>query len=207
MAVISAMLCFSVINSNIQHTNVNFANFSNMQVVSPSMKASHITVEGVDYASGHAVGDNIVVRSVKPETLRVGDKIAFYVYREDYSKFDVNTCIRITDEMQAKSNKFKPITFKSLLGFQSAPLQEASKANSKRVFHHIKEIYEDKNGVRWFKTRGSANESDDSWYISENMVIGVYDDSGVAGFMRMTLNGISSMGGVAILIIPIILLV
>ena len=38
--------------------------------------------------SGYYVGDAIVIRYVKTETLNVNDKIAFYVYPHSYRAFD-----------------------------------------------------------------------------------------------------------------------
>jgi hypothetical protein len=72
------------------------------------------------------------------------------------------------------------LTFKQLLGFQNAEIKTAIKSNSKMVFHHIREIYVDENGERWFNTYGSSNGSDDGWWINEKYIVGVQDEGAVA---------------------------
>ena len=47
--------------------------------------------------SGFYIGDNIVVRAVDTKTLKVGDKIAFYVYAASYRTFNVKNCEKIEE--------------------------------------------------------------------------------------------------------------
>ena len=66
----------------------------------------------------------------------------------------------------------------------------------------------DENGKYWFKTQGSANAVKDSWFISEEMVVGIYDESGfgqaVLGFILFLT---SRTGFILFLLIPIVILI
>ena len=191
--VLSAFVGFIAINAKIQRTCPTFVGYSNMRIVSGSM-----------VKSGVNIGDTIVVRSVDTSTLNVGDKIAFYVYQKSYSTFDINDCLK--DETTTET-QYAPISFKSFFGFQSDSITTAAQAGASIVFHHIAEIYKDTNGKRWFVTRGSNNAVNDAWYISEDLVVGIYDDSAFAKFVGYIFTNILSGQGVFILLIPIALLV
>ena len=189
----SLMICFSAINSKTQNICPTFAGYSNLRISSGSM-----------VASGFKVGDKISVRSVDPATLHVGDKIAFYVYPEDYRSFDINTCERIDDSTLAKNKYTMPMG--TILGFQSAEIAKAAKSGSKFVFHHINAIYKDGSGKLWFSTYGSSNPANDPWYISENMVVGLYVDDGFSAFISKVLATFSSNYGIILIIIPVAIL-
>lgn len=189
----SAILCFSNINNRIQNSCPTFAGFSNLQILSSSM---------VD--SGFNVGDTVVVRTVDTDTLHVNDKIAFYAYSGDYNQFDINSCVRVENDTTA--NVSFTTSFASIFGIQKKSLRNASKAGAPLIFHHIRAIFQDENGTRWFKTYGSSNSADDAWYISENMIVGCYDDSATARVFSAIISAISSNFGVLFLIVPILLL-
>jgi hypothetical protein len=193
LVICSALLCFSSINSKLQNVCPTFAGYSNLTIKSTSM-----------VNSGFNVGDIAIIKTVNTDTLHEGDKIAFYVYPQDYMNFDVNTCIKINDEEIGATAYTTSVG--SLFGFQSKSIKTAAKSGSKVVFHHIRAVYEDEQGTRWFKTYGSSNGSDDTWYISENMVVGLYDDSSSAKTMSGIISAISSDYGILLILIPIVLL-
>ena len=85
-------------------------------------------------------------------------------------------------------------------------MKQAIQADSKLVFHHIKEIYEDENGVRWFKTYGSSNASEDSWYVKESMVIGIEDESLFAKSVASVVSLTTKPYGITIILIPAIIM-
>ena len=190
---VAGVVCFSSINSRVQKVSPTFAGYANMVVVSGSM-----------VNSGFNIGDTIIVRSVDTRTLHKNDKIAFYVYPDDYKSFDINTCEVVPDE-EIPANSYV-MSFSSLLGIQPDKIVRAAKSNSQLVFHHIREVYSDVNGTRWFKTYGSSNTADDVWYISENMVVGLYDESGAASFFSSVISAVNSQYGFLILLIPVIFL-
>ena len=159
-------------------------------------------------ASGHNIGDNIVIRAVETDTLKPGDKIVFYCYTPINKTFDINSC-SVVPESEIGDLKYKKITFSSMLGLQSNEIKLAGKANSTLVFHHIKAVYVDSSGQRWFSTYGSSNNQDDvalMGYINENLVVGVYINTPFARFMASLTKGMSSTAGIIVLFVPIILM-
>ena len=190
IVVISLMLCFATINAKVQNTCPTFAGYSNLRISSGSM-----------VASGFNVGDKIIVRSVDPTTLHVGDKIAFYVYYNDIKDFDINSCEKVDD------SKFPPNRFTTpagtIFGIQSSKIITAAKANSEFVFHHIKDIYRDASGKLWFSTYGSSNQISDPWYISQDMIVGLYSNDGLATFMSKVIGAFSTNYGIILIIIPV----
>ena len=187
----SALLCFASVNSTLQKVCPTFAGYSNLTIVSGSMTRS-----------GFDIGDNVIVHSVDTHSLNENDIIAFYGYPKDYNRFDRSSVTRVVE------NNETVYTFKLLgmLGYQTDAIKEAGQSGSGLYFHHIRAIYEDENGVRWFKTYGSSNSSDDSWYISEDMIIGVYDDSKVARFISALMKLVTSSYGIFILLTPIFMI-
>lgn len=187
----SSIVCFSSINSKIQKVCPTFCGFANLQIASESM-----------VASGFNKFDTVIVRSVDTHTLNVDDIIAFYVYQPDWTSFNINSVIKINETYETKYT-FEP---KTILGFQNPDIQKAGAAGSLFKFHHIREIYEDENGVRWFKTYGSSNPTDDTEIISERMIVGIYDDSQTARVVKTVISVVSSKYGIFVLIIPIVLI-
>ena len=187
----AGIVCFSGINSRIQNICPTFAGYSNLTVQTGSM-----------VASGFNVGDSVVVRTVNAKTLKKDDKIAFYVLASSYRSFDINSCIHIDE-----NPKTEYVTrFVSIFGMQTREISTAAKSKATLVFHHIRSVYEDENGKRWFKTYGSSNGSDDAWYISEDMVVGLYDNGAPAKVFSKVISATNSRFGFLILLIPVIFL-
>lgn len=187
------LLCFTNINSRFQGMPPSFGGFSAMQVVSGSM-----------VKSGFKIGDVVMIKSVDTDTLKEEDIIAFYVYAQSFRNFKKSNCTKI-DTSNIGNIKTK-ISLKKFFGFQEPIIKEAAVTGSKLVFHHIKAVYEDKVGVRWFKTYGSSNSYEDSWYVREDLVVGAYDSSGIAKTMAVGLGSFSSSWTmVACILIPLVL--
>jgi len=193
MVAMAGIVCFSGINSKIQNICPTFAGYTNLTIKSGSM-----------VASGFRVGDALIVRSVDAKTLHEGDKIAFYVYKADYTKFNINTCIKVSDD-EIPSTQYVTRA-SSIFGIQTPEIQAAAKSGAELVFHHIRAVYEDEDGTRWFKTYGSSNMIDDVWYISENMVVGTYVNTSSAVFISKIISATNARYGFLILLAPLILL-
>lgn len=193
MLIAAFIVCFSIMNTTINGYMPNFAGYSNLVVSSKSM-----------VKSGYNVGDIVIVHSVNTKTLNVDDKIAFYNYAPSYIKFDPSTATDVSSEV---SKTKYTLTFKQLFGFQTEEFKKASSAKSKIIFHHIRAIYEDENGTRWFKTYGSSNGSDDSWWVNENYVVGIEDESGVSNALIGLVDIAAKPHGFLVFVIPVIILV
>lgn len=188
LLVVGFVVCFSTINTTINGYMPSFAGYSNLVVVTGSM---------VD--SGYEIGDVVIIHSVDTDTLNVDDKIAFYVYWPSVSNFDVNQAKNVS----SKTSKTKyTLSIPQLFGFQTEEVKQATGVGSKLIFHHIREIYVDEHGERWFKTYGSSNSSDDVWCVNENYVVGIEDDGVVAKSAIGLVHLASKPQGIAIIGIP-----
>lgn len=187
------VMVFSTISCRLQKVNPSFAGYSQFKVSSGSMKAS-----------GFNVGDNIVVRSVDTKTLKVGDKIAFYVNQNSAKTFSKNKSEIVSENTKTKYK----VSFTKFFGIQSKEIVSSAKSNCKLVFHEIIEVYKStETGEHWFKTKGTSNGSPDSWYVAENLVIGIYDNSAGAVFVSKLLTGLTSNKVlVVVVVLPVLLL-
>lgn len=202
LIIFSAFICCSTIYNRLNKTLPSFAGFSFMQVVSGSMTNQTIVINGTVYDSGHAIGDNVVIRSVDTSTLNVGDRIAFYVEPSSFTEYYSTNPTEINETKDLKYS----VSFSKFFGFQPKAIEKASKANRKLVFHHIIAIYE-KDGTRWFKTQGSSVSERDYWVIKDDYVVGVYNNSGMGKVMGTILTFLSSKGGLITTIITPLMLV
>jgi len=194
VALACGLICFCNISSRLQNLPPSIGGYMAMQIVSGSMRAS-----------GFEIGDSVMIKAVETDTLEVGDKIAFYVYTPSYRNFSKNKCTKITSDQEVELQYTNNI--QSFLGLQNADVQVAAKANSRRVFHQIIGIYEDKDGVRWFETKGTSNLTKDRWYVKETLVVGAYNDSSTANIMAFIINTMtSSIGTIVILMIPLVII-
>ena len=204
MVVGTLLVSFACVYGRIKKTVPTFAGFSYMQVVTGSMTKESIIINGKEYSSGHKKGDNIVIRAVDTNTLKEGDKIAFYVDGRSFNDYKEAKSVKIADD--ARTVKYKT-TLGKFIGFQPRAVTNASARGCKLVFHHIIEVYEDANGVRWFKTQGSSNDNRDNWVIKEDYIIGIYDDSKIGAKVSSVLGFITSKTGMVVtLLVPLLLL-
>ena len=203
LIVFSLLICLTTFISRIKKTVPTFAGFSFMQVVTGSMSADSITIDGTTYSAGHQIGDKIVLRSVDTATLNVGDKIAFYVYTPSLTEFHKAKPVLVDEINQTKYDT----SFTEFLGFQSNSIQQASKSNSKLVFHHIIEIYESDDGTRFFRTQGASNKESDYWTVKDCYVVGIYDNSQAGKIIGTSLSFLTSRFGLIIVILAPMVLV
>ena len=191
---LSGYMCYANISARVQRTNPTILGYTNMRIASSSM-----------VASGHNVGDVIMVRAVDADTLKVGDKIAYYVSAVNTAKFLSSSYVDVSDNTNVTTAYKSDI--QTILGIPSADIKREAAKGSKQVFHHIIAIYEDSNGTRWFKTKGSSNLVEDSWYISEDTIIGIYDNSVIGNTLSTVLNTLSTTSGLIIcIVIPLVLM-
>ena len=200
------LLCINTIVNAINHTPSRMFGYSTMQIASGSMSAKTISINATEYSSGFDIGDKIIVKTVEPTSLKVGDKIVFYAYSNNYLKY------HSLSKEEIKVDEQTPTVYKntlsSALGFYSPESYDAGANGAMLTFHHITNIYKDENGSLWFKTMGSANNSKDPWFINESMVIGLYDDSIEASNVLNFLNFLSSdLGFGLFLLLPILIIV
>ncbi len=192
---VCSFLCFSVIISRIVKTPPCIAGVSVVRISSGSMEES-----------GFEVGKYIAIKQVNTKTLNVGDEIAFFTYSESIRSFDLDTCSLVKPESIGEL-EFKS-SFLSFIGVPKSEHIQAGKAGSQVVFHEIVRVLEDDNGDRWFQTKGTSNQYEDSWFIAENMVVGAYSEgpfaNGLAKFLGTITN--SSVLLIIIIAIPICLL-
>jgi len=204
-----SVFCIMLTTSNIFCTSYgtcpSIAGYSSLKVKTGSMSAKNITIDGQTFESNLPIGENIVVRSVDTATLKVGDRIAFYVYDNNRKQFNFVKKERISIP-QDTTTKYK-LSFMQFFGFQSSEIREASSADgTKLVIHHITDIFRDENGKLWFNTQGSSNASKDNWFISEEMVVGIYCNTGLSAFISiMTWFTSTTPGFVTVIIVPFIL--
>jgi len=179
--VFSIALVFGIamIASKVRGTAPSVAGYTTMKIATHSMTAS-----------GHKQFDKIISKSIDTDTIKIGDKIIFYEYYNSWKFFHLSETRKV-DESEIGPYK-TGLTFKSFFGFLNDEKVEAAKAGSDLVFHHVVGIYEDKNGERWFTTKGSSNKNVDDWYINEKYVLGIYDDSSVASVVLKVIDTLQS---------------
>ena len=191
--IICCLLCLVTVVSRVQKRPATFIGYNYMQITTESMEAS-----------GFFVGDNIAVRSVYTDSLKPGDKIAFYVYPNSYNQYYK---VKRTKLNQFSDGIEYKLNIQGMFNYDNKQVKSAIQANSSIVFHEIVAVYEDENGERWFKTKGSSRVTEDFWSINEKMVIGVYD----AGFISRTMNGLlhfltTNKGLITIIYLPQLLI-
>lgn len=184
----------STVNARLQGVAPSFAGYSVMRVASGSMTKS-----------GFGVGQNIVIRHTDTKSLKPGDMIAFYTYPATYYGVRKENFKQVSaSEIQDEKNT---LTLLQFFGVQGPLVSEAAHRGATLTFHHIRDVFEDENGTRWFSTYGSSNYSDDSWLIREELVIGKYDGSLLARGLASVLQLGTSMAGLVLLIsLPVLLL-
>lgn len=155
-----------------------------------------------------AINQTVLVKKVNPESLQVGDVIAFYEYvhpgDSDLEYEDVNGGTIV-----------KPNADLSFSQFVGGDTNEAAESGSRVLFHRIVEIKiastTDGQVHYFFSTKGDVNGSPDSFvdkdkqvttaYIRDDFVVGVYMESSqfITGFFSFCA---SSTGIVTLVIVP-----
>ena len=192
LVIFSGLFCFNVLNNRIQGTPASFFGYNALRIVSGSMQPEF------------KVGDAIMVHAVNTHTLKVGDKIAFYVYNSNPSEYSTKILKPINNDSAITQYES---SFKQILGIQTDDIREAAHNGATLVFHQIVGIEEDQDGVWWFKTKGTNNSKEDEWHIEQQYVVGIYANSAVLnGFSKLLNSASSSWMFLIILIIPVAIL-
>lgn len=155
-----------------------------------------------------AVNRTVLVKKVNPESLQVGDVIAFYEYihpgDSDLEYEDVNGGTIV-----------KPNTDLSFTQFVGGDANEAAESGSKVLFHRIVDVKlastTDGQVHYFYSTKGDVNPDPDSFidkdnhvstaYIRDDFVVGVYTESSqfITGFFSFCA---SSTGIVTLVVVP-----
>ena len=197
-----ALLSIGIINCLSNDSPLSFAGFTTINVVGKDMEAL-----------GLYEGSDVSVKSINAKTLKEGDIIAFYQYATISNTFELE---RIEDVKLETKNIVGPkyqISFLEFFGTQGKTMEQARKNGCKIVFRKIYEVY-DVDGVRWFATWNSTfqdeektNPAIDDEYVREDLVLGVYDNSGIANFISGSLQLYSRKQGIILaFILPLILM-
>ncbi len=139
--------------------------------------------------SGFKTGDSVFVTKTDTNKLWIGDIIAFYQYQdtadsvlEKIELSDVNDSVEITLDEPSQRREMSDITGGSY----------------RVVFHEIVGVLQDYTGARYFRTKGTSNESADSVLIRDDFVVGKYLNTPV--WVRNVLRWISSSVGMICLV-------
>lgn len=209
----SAVVFFSIVNCKAQGVAPSFGGYTSMRIASSSMEAS-----------GFKKGDTVMARRVDTKTLKKGDVIAYYKYN-DITEDEGKALDDLTAESANYVTKYS-LSFGGFFGAQSDEIKEAASKNSLIFFHEIVEVREDADGTRWFRTWGTSNLGtmadpenpdgtipnpddpiEDNWYVSEDMVIGIYDNSSSANFFAGVIGAFSSSSAIVLLLlIPLVII-
>jgi len=188
--VVFGIFLFNNIYTHINKLPTSFCGTFSLRVSSTSLEESDLYED-----------DNIFVRKVVTDTLKREDVIVFYVDDNSLEKF--NEVSKEVIEVNGETSYDMSIS--TFFSIQNKYILDAAKNGKKMVIHHIKEIYEDENGERWFVTYGSSNiDYDRGWVINENYVLGKYDKSEMASTYTFILNTIFSSSWYYVIIVGFI---
>ena len=196
----------SIVSAKAQNIPPSFGGYTMCEIASPSMEA-----EGEAFKKGNVV----TVRNVDTKTLKEGDIIAYYYY-DTVNVVDGESFFPVdTSDFETKYS----LTFAEFFGGKNDSIKEAASKKASRIFHKIVDVREDENGTRWFRTWGVSNYATkddpnsedgtvidydnplyDNWYVSEDMVFGIYDNSSAGGFFSGLVKTFSN-GGLVIIIL------
>lgn len=202
------LFCFSAVYNRLHNMPPSVAGYFCMRISSGSMENS-----------GFYKGDGVIVRSVDPRTLKEGDIIAFYSDSAYYANMTLSYGLTKVPNDSIPKTKYS-LTINKFFGIQPNKIKAVAARNQMLVFHHIREIYQDATGKRYFKTYGSSNlknkegeiEDDnivfDSYLVQEDMVIGKYNNSKMAKTIASMLNVVSTpFGMLIVLTVPVVILI
>ena len=160
VAILSAV---SMLNAKNNNRVPSLFGYSAVTILSDSMEAS-----------GYSVGDVVLIKKTKINSLQRGDIIAFY-YR--YVQ-DLNKPISDSDNSFAATWDGKTKASDIVSGSEKSYINDAANTNTKIYFHEIVDIkIEAKTGRLWFKTKGTSNLTNDQYWIDQGYVIGEHAKS------------------------------
>lgn len=196
-----ALVCSILMFSAKKHNAVpSLFGYSAVKILTGSMQT--------DEHPEFAINQTVLVKKVNPESLQVGDVIAFYEYvhpgDSDLEYEDVNGGTIV-----------KPNTDLSFTQFVGGDANEAAESGSRVLFHRIVDVKlastTDGQVHYFYSTKGDVNDSPDSFvdkdnqvstaYIRDDFVVGVYTESSqfITGFFSFCA---SSTGIVTLVVVP-----
>ncbi len=192
------LFCSILMFSAKQHNGVpSLFGYSAVRILTGSMHTS----EQPEFAEGNVV----LVKKVNPETLKVGDIIAFYKYVAPEDEETIQT-------FASASTLNVNLNFSDYVG---GTTNEASSSGSDVIFHRIVDIKHQDNKDTgeiehyFFETKGDNNQYSDSYvdsenqsqiaYIRDDFVVGVYTPS--SGFVTGLFSFCASTTGIVCLVL------
>ena len=154
----------------------SFFGQSYVRIMSGSMSTPAYK-DGEQITEGFTRGDIVVLEKKKVSEIENGDIIAFYSCNLPVIDFSGNDNV---NDFETGSN---------------FP-EELNTSETQIIFHQVTDIRVDSEGNIWFQTKGTSNASPDR-YTRADYVVGVYTDSGLAGFLEF----ISSSTGIIVLVV------
>lgn len=156
----------------------SFFGQSYVRIMSGSMSTPAYK-DGEQITEGFEKNDIVVLEKRNVSEIEVGDIVAFY------NASPRLTNLNGTDE--TPTNDFKTgANLPEDLNTKETPI----------VFHQVISVGKDSDGNLWFNTKGTSNTAADG-YTRADYVVGVYTDSGLAGFLEF----ISSSTGIIVLVV------
>lgn len=161
-----AVIIFMSVSVLVAYVNKTVPSFFGYSLISISSKSME--------NSGFNVGEIVIIQKAKPEAIEKGDYICYYKYA---TKSVVSA--RTLDEAVTThtTNKGAGFSFASLFGVPTTTEKKAAANQSVLIFHEVVDVRVDENGHRWFQTKGTSNYSEDSYYISQDVVVGVHHNN------------------------------
>ena len=151
--------------------------------------------------AGFEVGDLVVIKETNPDTLKKGDIIVFYSYKDAADNAVLDNLTNITAQIDNG-------TYQDFVADDSSlnrhDINDAMNAGSMLVFHRVIDIYVDEYGTRFFETKGDSNGAADHTFIREDFVCAKYLNS--SPFVQGLLQFLTSpVGLVCVVVLPVAL--
>lgn len=195
---IALITSFSMFSSNRENKVPILFNHGLVTILSGSMQNS-----------GFYKGDKVVIRVTDTDLLRPtikdaegniikeGDIIAFYYAKDDFD----NIGAKIEDFDNLPYNDSDKIDYT-----HRKTLKDIQDANARVYFHQIINVYINQEGIRFFQTKGSSNQSADAQLIREDFVVGKYIEVPKALNSVLTFCTTSS-GMIVLVVLPLSVLI
>ncbi len=138
--------------------------------------------------SGFRIGDSVFITKTDTTSLKVGNIIAFYQYKDDADEG--------LDKIELKDGVVVEVTMPEPENRKH--ISDITGGSYRIVFHQIVGVYQDHTGARYFKTRGTSNASSDGVLVRDDFVVGKYLETPI--WLRDVLRWISSSIGMICLV-------
>lgn len=149
--------------------------------------------------AGFEVGDLVVIKQTNTDTLKKGDIIVFYSYKDSADYAVLNNLTNITTQIDAGTYQDFDVDDTAL---NRHTITDAMNAGSMLIFHRVIDIYVDEYGTRFFETKGDSNGAADNTFIREDFVCAKYLNS--SPFVQGVLQFVTSpIGLVCVVVLPV----